>query len=516
MCLLFVVYPGTALAAVRINEIAWMGSVASSTAEWVELANDGGSPVDLSVWRVEAEDGSPSISLAGVIGANGYFLIERTNDLTVPNTPADLVASFGTGLSNSGETLRLKDGNGAVVDTVVGGTNWVNIGGNNTTKETAQFTATGWITGTPTPRAINLGSGGANTETGGSGEAAPIATTGTQSSATSPASGVASGGAKSNYPRQEITVSAGEDQHAFVGFPVIFSGGATGLYDEVLNYATYHWNFGDGATGEGGEVSHTYLFPGDYIATLEVFWGTHHNTDRRSVTVTDAGVYIKTVRGGKDGFTTLVNHSSQEVDLGFWHLRDKGSEHVFVFPPHTMILTEKTLTLPNSVTGIFGGSGGLELSYPNSVIAFAWSASPSAVPLGAGEKEVASVLPRPASPRLATDQKTSSQYPPRADETTPSATSAKNDTAAVLWAGLPASSAQVGEQVRAGGMTNFFGLASGEHATLVLLVIALLLLVLAGFIVVRGGWSRTEAIADGYTVIDEIIEGVDEKKRDSE
>ncbi len=148
-----------ASASVRINEIAWMGTAASSTGEWIELANDGGTQVSLSGWHLEATEGSPKIALSGVIGANGYLLIERTSDSTIPNVPADIVVSFGTGLSNAGETLVLKDATGMIVDTVVGGTNWKNIGGNNLTKQTAQRlegSLGGWITGMPTPRAANV------------------------------------------------------------------------------------------------------------------------------------------------------------------------------------------------------------------------------------------------------------------------------------------------------------------------------------------------------------------------
>ncbi|MEK7118063.1 MAG: hypothetical protein AAB869_00450, partial [Patescibacteria group bacterium] len=116
-------------------------------------------PVSFSGWRIEATTGAPNITLSGVIAANGYFLIERMTDEAVPGVSADLVASFGAGLSNRGETLLLKDGSGIVVDTVESGENWTTIGGSNSTKQTPQRVengAGGWITGTPTPRAPNI------------------------------------------------------------------------------------------------------------------------------------------------------------------------------------------------------------------------------------------------------------------------------------------------------------------------------------------------------------------------
>src|SRR3989338_6647796 len=156
LCLAGATHP--AQAAVRINEIAWMGTATSSTSEWIELANDAGVSVVLSGWRIEAMDGSPTIALSGSIAANGYYVIERTNDGAVPNVTADLVVPFGTGLSNAGETLNVKDATGAIVDTVVGGKNWVAIGGNRKAKHTAQRLSgtSGWVTGIPTPRAENI------------------------------------------------------------------------------------------------------------------------------------------------------------------------------------------------------------------------------------------------------------------------------------------------------------------------------------------------------------------------
>jgi len=151
---LFLAQP--ACAAVRFSEIAWMGNASSSANEWIELTNDASFPVDLSGWSIRSSDGGLRIALRGSIAANGYFLIERTNDNVLPEVAADLVASFGKGISNSGEILQLFDASGALVDTVDGSNQWQSIGGNNKTKMTAQRTASGWITAVATPRASTV------------------------------------------------------------------------------------------------------------------------------------------------------------------------------------------------------------------------------------------------------------------------------------------------------------------------------------------------------------------------
>ncbi len=101
--------------AVLINEVAWAGTSASSSDEWIELHNHGSVPVDLTGWRLVADDGSPDIDLSGSIPAGGYYLLERTDDNTVSDIPADLI--FSGSLSNDGEVFRLLAPDGSTVDT---------------------------------------------------------------------------------------------------------------------------------------------------------------------------------------------------------------------------------------------------------------------------------------------------------------------------------------------------------------------------------------------------------------
>jgi hypothetical protein len=128
--------PLFARASVFINEVAWMGTTLSATDEWIELFNDGAEDIALSGWKILADDGSPSVGLSGSIPANGYYLLERTDDGSVPNVAADKI--YSGDLGNAGETLRLLDNAGGIVDTVIGGTGWQSLGGDNTTKDTPQ------------------------------------------------------------------------------------------------------------------------------------------------------------------------------------------------------------------------------------------------------------------------------------------------------------------------------------------------------------------------------------------
>ena len=100
---------------VVINEIAWMGTEASTSDEWIELYNTTASDIDLTGWTLDAADGTPNITLSGTIPAHGYFLLERTEDDTIPTLTEDQI--YTGALENGGESLTLADSGSNTIDT---------------------------------------------------------------------------------------------------------------------------------------------------------------------------------------------------------------------------------------------------------------------------------------------------------------------------------------------------------------------------------------------------------------
>lgn len=146
--------PFFALAAqnnVVINEVAWMGTSASTANEWIELYNGSGGDVDLNGWILEAQDSSPRIKLSGVIPSKRFFLLERTDDETVSGISADII--YTGALSNDGEILSLKTMNGEEVDRVDATKGWQ--AGDAKSKETMQRDGEAWLTAEATPRRAN-------------------------------------------------------------------------------------------------------------------------------------------------------------------------------------------------------------------------------------------------------------------------------------------------------------------------------------------------------------------------
>ncbi len=122
-----------------------MGTITSSNDEWIELYNNTQNSITLDGWRLIAQNETPNIILSGIIPANGFYLLERTNDETVSNISADKI--YTGALGNSGEHLILYDNLNNIIDEIDCSAGW--ISGDNATKQTMEKvdrgpTSTSW------------------------------------------------------------------------------------------------------------------------------------------------------------------------------------------------------------------------------------------------------------------------------------------------------------------------------------------------------------------------------------
>ena len=354
--------PALASAGVVINEIAWMGTEVSTSDEWIELYNSGAADVSLDGWMLEAEDGQPSIALSGNIAANRFFLLERTDDETVPGIAADLI--YTGALGNDGEKLELKDANRIVVDTVdatspPAGGGWP--AGDNATKETMQkssLPAGGWITSAGTPYATNvIITSGGNTEIE------------FQNSETKNESIIHD----TSYiiQKQLFIVDAGDDVRTVAGAEVRFFGAAYSADGKPLDEATgtvrYLWNFGDGAFFEAKNVNHMYRYPGAYRAALYVSSGHTSGGDVIEVSVGESHMVISEITGT---WIELINEGDIVVDLSSWQIRDSTGQS-YTLPARTIIGPRAFIVFSQETTGLLFGALNpkAELRYANGVLA---------------------------------------------------------------------------------------------------------------------------------------------------
>jgi len=112
-----------------------MGTEADYSDEWVELYNKSDYNISLASLSLESLNKTPIINLEGHIPAKGYFLLERTDDQTITNIPADQI--YTGALENIGEILYLKDNKNNIIDKVDCNDGW--YAGQNT-KEGEKWT----------------------------------------------------------------------------------------------------------------------------------------------------------------------------------------------------------------------------------------------------------------------------------------------------------------------------------------------------------------------------------------
>lgn len=371
--------PAAAQASVRINEIAWMGTPDSANAEWIELANDSDSSVDISGWTLTSSDGSPSITFpsGSTIAGKGYFLLERTRKTNIPGVAADLV--YTGSLSNKGETLTLTNAASTTVDTVEGGDGWCLVGGNNATKETAQWTPSGWITATATPRRANLQTGTAPSCALGtapssgdtSASSSPPATTSPreETGTTSPpasAGGRGGGGPPTYAPIPVVFLDIGPDRQIVAGADVKFQARVFNEKGKPYPDAIVHWAFGDGSSADSASVFKSYWAPGTYAVTATAIEGMGSGEDSMVVTVKDALVRVQSI--SPHGIT-LANDAGDTLDLSLWRLQVGTT--TYQLPQGTKILPHRTVLFPKEVTGL-AGAPDAALLYPNGNTAAAY------------------------------------------------------------------------------------------------------------------------------------------------
>jgi len=122
-----------------INEIAWMGTENSANDEWIELFNKTEKDISLEGFSLFLD--TKEIKLEGIIKAHNFYILERTDDDTLPKIKANLI--YTGSMKNTGLNIFLKK-NGNIIDEALF-ENGFNVG-DNETKQTAERINESWQT----------------------------------------------------------------------------------------------------------------------------------------------------------------------------------------------------------------------------------------------------------------------------------------------------------------------------------------------------------------------------------
>jgi len=139
-------------------------------------------------------------------------------------------------------------------------------------------------------------------------------------------------------------VNVGRDRLGTVGSPLEFK---VETNIEYTKNSIFVWNFGDGREGGGEVVSHTYMYPGEYVLMLNVAGPRGKAVSRINIKIVSPELAITNVSRER---IEIANNSKSEVSLFGRALVTK--DKVFAFPRDTIIKAGQKISFGTNVTGL--------------------------------------------------------------------------------------------------------------------------------------------------------------------
>ena len=367
ICSLALLVPGFVFAQIVINEIMYDAEGVDTDHEWVEIHNDGASPVDITGWKIN--DGSNHVlNVPPKNGSKGSMVIEAGGYLVLAAHAADFAGTHSsvpnvidTALSfnNTGDTVSLLDSEGTAIDTITYTKDSGAAGDGNTLHREGSTLRPG----APSPGAGEIPPAiepPASSET--SSHTSNNTTSSTQESSQKNPS--ASKTASSAPLQPQLSVSAGKDRSVIAGADIRFEGIAQNERKETVDAAHFVWNLGDGTVAEGQSISHNFQYAGRYVIMLKATYNGLQASHQIIIDALAANLALSTL---DDGGLAIENRMSRDIDLSLWYLRDSGKS--FTIPANTTLLKGATLRFSARTLG-FAAEAYTELLYPNGTHAF--------------------------------------------------------------------------------------------------------------------------------------------------
>lgn len=357
VCVLSLAMPAMVHASVSITEIMYNPDGTDTGREWIELYNDGSSDVTIvggsgsGSWRVvDSANHTITLDLAKGVG-RGSLVVPAGGYLVISTDPATFVGEYSgsysvakssLSLTNTGTTVSLVDGTGETIDSVT----YTASQGGSDNGTSLQLASSTWLQALPTPGAANAAEAyNPPAEEGSSGSSS-----GTSGSSSNPGF-VAP-------PLPQVFANAGSDRTVIVGADSKFVATAYDRDRDVINYAKFFWNFGDGTTAEGPWVMHHYSYPGRYSVQLTITNTSLRTTSYITVTAEPASVALESLPMGG---VSIKNNAGRDLDVSFWQIRQ--GEQTFALPEYSMVLKGSSLNISAQTLGFEAAQA--RLYYPD-------------------------------------------------------------------------------------------------------------------------------------------------------
>jgi hypothetical protein len=372
---------------ISINEI--MYDLDGGDIDWIEVVNSGDVDIDLSTYKLLVSNSTSNHGISpnsgsAVLSPGDYGVIVSSANI------GNYTQKWGNGgniftssfsLPNDAGKIELNDGDKTKPLTSV---SYSSTQGGSGDGNSLQLINSSWVGATPTPDAANEVSSSGSVAAGG-----PIISSGNNGGSNGTASSITTGenvssSSKTKTPTPQIKTKIIANTVSLVSLPILFQAMTTGLQGEEIYSGKYFWNFGDGTSKEqilngmksNEKISHSYMYPGEYVVTLEFFPNNYSDTPDATTKI-----FIKVVRdeilissvgdkeNEKDFFVELENKTDYDVDLGNWKLT--SGEKKFFFPKNTILESKEKIIFSGVVTGlVLADRNNLKLENPENKIVY--------------------------------------------------------------------------------------------------------------------------------------------------
>ncbi len=353
---------------IKINEI--MVDPGSGENEWVELYNSATTSIDLTGGILcDSKDSSCKIgSSTSTIEAGGYVVLTWNS----------------SELNNSGDKVIWKNPEGVVMDEMQYGEGFWPIASDG--NSLARDAGDNWIITTmPTPGAVNnivdpvaqvVNSGGGG---GGGGSSVNNTNNTTEAKIKTVTTKTTTSTVKIKEDPVKVVWKIKPPTQGSPNESLFFD--VSDSADPRGGLLRFFWNFGDGASGAGEKIEHSYASSGVFVVLASAS-STAGTVGSKKLTVRIAsglstknvGIKISEVMVNPEGadkkeFIKIFNISSSTADLSGWKLIYKDKE--YIFPDKTNIIGNSSLVFYQAVTHfMLENSGGkIELLTPDDNIA---------------------------------------------------------------------------------------------------------------------------------------------------
>lgn len=356
--------------ALVISEIQFDPAGTDTDREWIEIFNDTSSTLDLTTYKFFENNTNHGIdTLSGdknVQSGEYVVLVQDLNKFKTdyPNFVGKIFKSSFS-LSNTGESLSLKDKDGNILNTV----NYSPSGTGAGNGLTISFDGVNYVKSEATPGSGSLQMNTtSNTNTTSTTTAATSTTTDATTTTTNDVFVAPTYYHRSYWPESEkVYVTAGENKIVIVGADVAFEANAVMGDKRQATDANYFWNFGDDTTGEGKKVFHSFKFPGEYIVVVDAYAGGSTNNTRVYVKVVEPNLSVKLDKYNDEKFVQINNNSNDEVELGGFLIKSSGGEYEYTstLSKHFSILPQKNVKVGKDALKFATSTTKVVLTLPN-------------------------------------------------------------------------------------------------------------------------------------------------------